>query len=304
MDSLETLNLELRTASADLFEKVESWFNALFLQIPNLVLALIIFVLAIFVSRFLSRTVRKVVGKYSSNKTIINLAANVVSVVFSIIIGLIILSIFNLDNAVNKFLATAGILGLAVGLALQDPLTNLFSGVLMSVRNMYNIGDIVETNGYFGTINTISLRSTVLTTPQGQFVTIPNKNVIQNPMVNFTFLGSRRVDLRCGVSYGEDLDRVKKVAEEAASQLEGLDKDRPVRCYFTEFGDSSINFVLQIWTDFKVQPDFLKFQSDAVIAIKRAFDREDILIPFPIRTLDFGIKGGVALNKMVGHIQD
>ncbi len=299
MDTIQTLNLELQSASGELVNKVEGWISALVLQLPNLVLATLIFLAGVVITRFMRRGVKKTVARYSDNQTIVNLASNVTAVIFSVILGLIILSVFNLDGAVNKFLATAGILGLAVGLALQDPLTNLFSGVLMSVRDMYNIGDIVETNGFFGTIQTISLRSTVIATPQGQRVTIPNKDVIQNPLINYSILGNRRLDLVCGVSYGEDLEEVERIVLDCTTTIDGVNTDKPIKCYFTGFGDSSIDLVLQVWTEYARQPDFLKFKSDAIKSIKKAFDKSDISIPFPIRTLDFGIKGGVPLKSML-----
>ena len=93
-------------------------------------------------------------------------------------------------------LAGAGIAGLAIGFALQDPLANLFSGVMMSVRELYRKDDLIKSGDFFGTIDKISLRSTRIQTLDGQEVVIPNKDVLQSPLTNFTVNGSRRVDLR------------------------------------------------------------------------------------------------------------
>lgn len=229
----------------------------------------------------------------------INLVSNLTSVILAIIILFIVLSIFNLNSTINKLLATAGVLGLAIGLALQDPLNNLFSGVFMSVKKLYNIGDLVETNGYFGKISSIDLRTTKLILPTGEEVIIPNKEVVQNPLKNFSITGQRRIDLTCGVSYGDDLEKVKTLTLNTIKSIKDIAANKPIEFMFTEFGDSSVNFVVRFWIQKTNQAEFLDVKSDAIIAIKSAFDQEDIMIPFPIRTIDFGIRSGVPLNEMM-----
>lgn len=102
-----------------------------------------------------------------------------------------------------------------------------------------------------------------------------------------------------GISYGEDLERVRDIAIEAVKNIPHINKEKDIDLAYLEFGDSSINFRIMIWVEFITQVEFLKSRSEAIIAIKKAFDKEDIMIPFPIRTLDFGIKGGEKLNEML-----
>ncbi|WP_235297898.1 mechanosensitive ion channel family protein [Portibacter marinus] len=282
-----------------LVEKLGDWLDAIVLNLPNLVIAIVIGVLAYFLSTYVRKLSVKATHRFTSNKTILNLVSNLTSVIFTIIVLFIILSVFNLSSTINKILATAGVLGLAVGLALQDPITNLFSGVFMSVRKLYAIGDIVETNGHFGTIKDIDLRATKLRTPDGHDVVIPNRDVIQNPLENYTSSGERRIDLSCGVSYGDDLEKVEEITLDAIKGLEGLMEYKPVEVMFTEFGDSSINFTVRYWIEAGTQKDYTLAKSNGIRAIKKAFDANDIMIPFPIRTLDFGIKGGVPMSKML-----
>ena len=129
-------------------------------------------------------------------------------------------------------------------------------------------------------------------------VIIPNKTIFQSPIENYTTLGKRRIDLELGISYGDDLDLVKKVTLAAVKDIEGISTEDPTKMFFTSFGDSSINLVLQLWFSTRDDANFLEIRSQAIIAIKKAYDEEKISIPFPIRTLDFGIKGGVALNEV------
>lgn len=93
----------------------------------------------------------------------------------------IVLGILGLDRALTSLLAGAGVVGLAVGLAVQEPLMNLFSGILMSTKSLYNVGDLIETNGYFGKIKKVNLRSTILEQVSGEEVLLPNKSIIHPP---------------------------------------------------------------------------------------------------------------------------
>lgn len=282
-----------------LVKKLGGWVDTIVLNLPNMIIAILVAIIAYFISKLIRKATVKATKKITTNKTILNLVSNLTSVVFTIVVIFVILSIFNLNSTINKILATAGVLGLAVGLALQDPITNLFSGVFMSVRKLYAIGDVVESNGYFGTIKDIDLRNTKIRTPQGHDVVIPNKSVIQNPLENFTSSGERRIDLSCGVSYGDDLAKVEEIAKKAIERLDFLMEYKPIEVVFSEFGDSSINFNLRYWIEASTQGDFLSAKSEGIKALKKAFDENNIMIPFPIRTLDFGIKGGVPMNKML-----
>ena len=272
-----------------LLDKLSGWMDTIILTLPNLVLAALFLTASIFLSRRLKKVSKKLLHKFSANKTVVDLLSNLAVAVFILIALFVILSILNLSDAVAALLGTAGVAGLAVGLALQHPLVNLFSGVLMSVREYYKVGDWVETNGFFGIIQKISLRATVILTPDGQEIIIPNKEVLEKPLKNFTHNPQRRVDISCGVSYSDDLEKVKAVALKAIEESE-IDRAPgfPVQIFFTEFGDSSINFTLRFWKSNSAQKDYLEARDAAIIALKKAFDQHGISIPFPIRTLELG----------------
>jgi small conductance mechanosensitive channel len=111
--------------------------------------------------------------------------------------------------------------------------------------------------------------------------------VFENPITNFTAPGERRVDLKAGVSYGDDLDKVKRVAVEAIGAVSARKPDREVELFFQDFGDSSINFVVRFWIEFaSKQSDYLRAQSEAIERLKKAFDENGVTMPFPTQTLD------------------
>ncbi|MDR9364382.1 MAG: mechanosensitive ion channel family protein [Balneolaceae bacterium] len=290
--------LDMNEAYQIVAGKLETWLSATIEMLPNLALALLVLVVFYVIGKMLRKFVRTLLEKATTNKTVIDLAETVMSVLIIGIGVFFALSILNLDGTVTSLLAGAGIIGLALGFAFQDIAANFISGLLLSIRHPFGIGDIIKSNDYFGTVQKLNLRNTIIKTPQGQIVYIPNKVVYENPFTNYTKNKERRIDLECGISYGDDLEKVKKVATEAIESIEKRNQNRKVEFFFKEFGGSSINFVVRFWVDFRSNPDFWEPQSDAIIALKKAFDENDIMIPFPIRTLDFGIRGGEKLNTM------
>lgn len=262
-----------------------------------MILAALVFVLGLFLSKLLKRTAKRLINRVSNQTTINNLFASFIHILFVCITLFITLSILKLEKAVASMLAGAGILGLALAFAFQDIAANFISGIFITFRRPIRIGDIVKLQDYMGKIINITLRDTELLTFQGQYVIIPNKQIIQNPIENYSMLGKRRMDLVVGVSYGEDLGKVKSIVLDAVKNI-SVRTDDEITFFYDEFGDSSINFEVRIWIKEPEQPIWLQGRSEAIIAIKKAFDENGITIPFPIRTLDFGIKGGEKLGDI------
>ena len=290
---------EINDAYGLIAGKVETWITGFIEMLPNLVVALIILIVFYVIGKFARKGVSNLLGRVSVNKTITNLLETIISISIIGIGVFIALSILQLDGAVTSLLAGAGIIGLALGFAFQDIASNFISGVILSIRHPFGIGDIISTNDFYGTVVKLNLRNTILRTVTGQIVYIPNKAVFEKPLENFTSTGERRIDLSCGISYGDDLEKAREVATEAVNNLEHVQSNRGIEFYFDEFGSSSINFKIRFWVAFAKNPDFWDARSEAIIAISKAFNANDIMIPFPIRTLDFGIKGGEKLNTML-----
>lgn len=291
--------MELDNVYDTLVGKLEMWLRSAIEMLPNLAMALIVVVIFYALAKVIKNTVGRLLGKITQNKTVTGLVQTIISVVVLAAGFFFALSILNLDGAVTSLLAGAGILGLALGFAFQDIASNFISGVLLSIRHPFGIGDIIETNDYFGTVQKLNLRNTIIRTPQGQIIFMPNKSVYENPLINFTKTGVRRIDLECGVSYGDDLEKARKVAIEAIEGLDARDKTKDIELYYDSFGGSSVDFKLRFWIDFDKLPQYLGARSEAMIKLKKAFDENDIMIPYPIRTLDFGIRGGEKLDSML-----
>ncbi|HET8809643.1 MAG TPA: mechanosensitive ion channel family protein, partial [Flavobacteriaceae bacterium] len=242
----------------------------------------------VFFGKFIKNICRKLFRKITDNEGLRKLAATFVYVVVVCVGAFIALSVLNLDGTVTSLLAGAGIVGLALAFAFQEIASNYMAGTMMSIQKPFKVGDLIESNDYFGKVLHIHLRTTEMMTLQGQIVLIPNADVFKKPIVNYSKSGRRRVDLKVGVSYSQDLALAKEVALKAIKNIEGI-KEEEVTLFYEEFDDSSINFSIRYWMPFTNKNFEYKAKVDeGVMAIKAAFDQAGINIPFPIRTLDFG----------------
>ncbi|MBT8286156.1 MAG: mechanosensitive ion channel family protein [Flavobacteriaceae bacterium] len=286
---------ELQSSFDILLNKLSDWGSAFVENLPNILLAIGVLLAAYFVARYTSKGVSKLVSKRVPQKSITNLISNLTTVIV-VLFGLFLaLSILDLNDALMSLLTGAGVAGLVVGLALQGALSNTISGVVLSFRKNIRIGDWIETNGFAGEVVKINLNNFIIKEADNNKVIIPNKTILENPIKNFTLTNRMRVVLGCGVGYESDLDFVenltKNTVKEAIDQVESVDD---VEFYFEEFGGSSINFIIRFYITSESAIEKLRAKNTVIKALKKAFDKEGINIPFPIRTLEFNT--GLNLN--------
>jgi len=201
-------DINIKEAVNNMFNKVEGWIEAFATLLPNMAIAFLLLILFVILAKFSKRLLSKLLGKATDNKVLENLFG---TITYYIVLGLgifIILGILGLDKTVTSLLAGVGVIGLALGFAFQDISANFISGIILAFKTPFRVGDVVELNGIMGTVEKTNIRVTVVHTFQGQEVYIPNKDVMQNPIYNYTKLGKRRIDLSVGVSYSDDLKKV------------------------------------------------------------------------------------------------
>lgn len=268
--------------------QLESWYNGFIENLPNLAIAILVILISYFLSKWLNKGTQRLLKNKVNQIAVRRLIGKAVASI--IIIGgiFIALNVMELDKTVQAIITGAGVSGLVIGLALQGTLSNTLSGIHLSFRKMVNIGDWVETNGYEGEIVSIDLNKFVLREADNNTVIIPNKLIIENPLKNYGLTKTMRVIINCGVGYESDLEHVRKVAKQAiVDNFKQINSPEEVEFYYREFGDSSINFVLRFYYDIENGVQKLINTSEAIIILKKAFDKEGINIPFPIRTIQF-----------------
>jgi len=294
---------KIETYTTDLMNKVSTWLESLITMLPNFVVAVLVLLLTIVVAKLVRKFTYRMMRKISRNEAINRLISSI-SFFLTIAFGVFVsLRILNLDKTVTSLLAGLGIVGLALGFAFKDIAANFIAGIYLAVKSPINVGDIIDYQGERGFVKEIGLRSSTLKTFQGQDVLIPNRLIMQEKYTHFSINGERRIDLDVGISYGDDLEKVEKVAIKAIEKIPYLQQDKAVDLYYKEFGDSAIIFSIRYWVEYKID-DYLRYlraQSQGIKNIKKAFDENDITITFPIRTLDFGIKGGKSLANMISQ---
>lgn len=294
-------SMDTFTSALDLIKgKLISWLQNAVLLLPNFLISLLVVSIAYFLATLAGKGVRNILSRFIRNTSLVRFIATITRISVLLMGVMTALQVLQLDRAVTSLLTGVGILGLVLGFAFQDMAANFFSGVVLVFKDdrPFKVNDIVETQGTMGIVREINLRESVIETFTGQWVFVPNKNLLQEHVINYSMCGRRRIDLTVGVSYGDDLKKVKKIAVEAIKQIDKVDPSQ-IEFYYDTFDNSSINFSIVFWIPFKKQSDYLIARSDAIMRIKSAFDANEITIPFPIQTLDFGIKGGLSLGDVL-----
>ncbi|HEY0511917.1 MAG TPA: mechanosensitive ion channel family protein [Thermoanaerobaculia bacterium] len=280
--------------------KVMGWGRDFVLLLPNLAVAVAVLVgfwlLAKLARNLLTRLLRRVSHSEQVNR-VLGQAVFLALVAAGLFIAL---GILGLQKTVASLLAGAGIVGLALGFAFQDIAANFMAGIYLSIEHPFRAGHLIRSKDIEGVVKRVHLRWTEIRAPEGQIVLVPNKQIFENPITNYSATGQRRVDLKVGVSYGDDLEKVRRVAVKAIETMAERKAETEVELFFQELGDSAINLVVRFWIDFTAkQSDYLHAKSEAIERLKRAFDDNGITMPFPTRTLDFGVKGGENLADVL-----
>jgi len=275
----------------NLIDKLQGWLSSAIQSIPNLILAILVMALSYFIAKYTKKLVLKLVGNRVSQQSIANIIAKIAAVVV-VLAGLFLaLGILNLGKMLTSLLAGAGVVGLAIGLALQGTLSNTFAGVVISFRERIQLGNWVETNGFSGEVIDVNLKEFVLKEADNNLVIIPNKMILENPLKNYSLTTKMRVVLECGVGYESDLEQVEQLTKQTiANAFEQVENADDVEFYYTEFGGSSINYMIRFWIDAESMLEKLNAKTKAIIEIKKAYDKAEVNIPFPIRTLQFDNK--------------
>jgi len=242
----------------------------------NLVTAILIFYIGKWIVGILVRALRKLLEKNDVDATLTSFVSNLVRM--ALLVFVVIAAITKLGVPSAQFVAVVGAAGLAVGLALQGSLSNFAAGVLIVLFRPYKVGDYVEAAGISGTIEQVQILTTILKTPDNKKIIVPNGQIMDSIITNYSANDMRRVDMTVGVSYDDDLDKVRRTLEELVAAEDRILDDPACTIAVSELGDSSVNFVLRPWVK---TADYWGVHFDLTEAIKKRFDQEGISFPFP-----------------------
>ncbi len=194
--------------------------------------------------------------------------------------GLMVLSQFGVQTA--SLIAVLGAAGLAIGLALQGTLSNVAAGVMILIFRPFKIGDYVEAGGKAGTVKAVTLFITEMATPDNVQIIVPNSQIWGSSVVNYSFHGTRRVDLALGIGYEDNIGMaVEAIKQTIAADERVLQEPEPMVAV-SELANSSVNLVIRIWCQ---AADYWPLKFDMTRALKEKMDSEGISIPYPQRTV-------------------
>ncbi len=259
----------------DIIETCKNYVALYGLDVIAAIAILILGRIAAGVSRSITRHVMQ---KSKVDETLISFCTNLVYV--SVLTFMAIAALGKIGVQTASFVAIIGAAGLAVGLALQGSLSNFASGVLLIIFRPIRTGDFVKAGGESGIVEEIGIFITVLRSPDNKTMIIPNSKLTGDNITNFTTKATRRVDLVVGVSYSENLDKVKNVLEDILNADARVLKDPAYTIGVLELADSSVNFAVRPWVK---TADYWDVFFSINETVKKRFDAEGICIPFPQR---------------------
>jgi small conductance mechanosensitive channel len=241
----------------------------------NVLVALVILVIALYLARILSGVVRKMLDHRKIPLGVVQLFTQLTY--WTIIVSGTILALQRFFN-ITAFLAGLGIAGLTVGLALQDVMKNFVAGVILLVQQPFRVGETIGIKGFDGTITAIDLRATEMRASDGRMVILPNSDVLVNPIINYSRTSQRQVELSLNLPLTSDPDTVKQILMTAGENIAGFLYQPEPAVVFVNLTNSALEVKLSFWVDVK-QNDVGRVKEAVLLKIKSAFNEQGIEIP-------------------------
>lgn len=251
----------------------------------NVLLAIVVFIVGRFIIKYTIKALRKITQKRQVEATLTSFLNSLISISLNVLLAIIIIGILGIDT--SSFLALFASAGLAIGMALSGTLQNFAGGVLIMLLKPFKVGDVIEAQGFTGTVKEIQIFNTVLATFDNQIIIIPNGPLSTGCLKNSTKASTRRVDINVEVAYGTNPDDVRKVLMDIIDADERIMRGDMYDPYIpmTTMGTSSITFQMRIWAK---ASDYWQVKFETNEKVYRELNKAGIEIPF--QQMDVHIK--------------
>ncbi|MCD6286778.1 MAG: mechanosensitive ion channel family protein [Anaerolineae bacterium] len=250
--------------------------------VPRLIVALMVFVVTLLLSRPVTRAVKQTALKHIDNDEMVGLLSGIIR--WSIISTGLLVALDQVNFDITGFVAGLGIAGITVGFALQDIARNFVAGLLLFVRRPFQVGSAVKIGGFSGIVQEIATRDTMLRTWDGEQVIISNSSVLENPISNYSALSLRRRTVIIGLGYGQNAQEAMRLFAEAVRETPGVQGEPAPSVYAEALDDSTMRLAARFWIDTK-KDDLFKVHSDVVVALSLAAEQSGIELPYPIQSI-------------------
>jgi len=242
----------------------------------NALMALAIFVVGRWIAFQIANILQKTLLARNLDAALVHFVRSLAY--WALLVFVLVAALGQMGLQTASFVAIIGAAGLAIGLALQGSLSNFASGVLLLAFKPFKAGDYVEVANTAGSIEKIQIFTTELVTPDNKQIIIPNSSITSGTITNYSAKETRRVDLKIGISYDDDIDKARELIFDEISKDERILKDpEPVVLVMT-LADSSVNFAVRSWA---ATSDYWPIYTSLTESIKKRFDKDGVSIPYP-----------------------
>ena len=262
---------------------IENIVNKFVNFMSNLFFAIIIILISFKLIDLLVNKLKKKKTFYKIDKSNQTFILSLVSIILKILILIIAVAVLGIP--MSTVVAVIGSCGLALGLALQGGLSNIAGGIMIIFFKPFKVGDYIETEKVEGTVKEINIFNTVLVTIDNRVITLPNGNLSNSIITNYSYMTERQLDLEICVSYNNDIEKIKKILLDIASNNEYVIKEKDILVRLKKHGEDSLVFVYRMWVK---KENYWTLKYDILENIKVTFDKNNISIPY--KQLDVHIK--------------
>lgn len=231
----------------EFYDNVTLYFR---LNYINLGIILLFLVIGFILSNFIQRRIKLRLANKSPNHITANFTSQIVGFILKTLVVFITLYLLGLSSFTNKLLAGAGLLTFVIGFALKDIGENFLAGIILAFKSPFRLDDLIEVNGIIGHVQDISIRETLIKTPDGKDVFLPNSIILKNPLYNYTLDGFLRYEFTVGIAYENDPTAAIKLILETINNVDGVLKgDRKPNISISELATNTINIKVMFWID-------------------------------------------------------
>ncbi|NMP17102.1 MULTISPECIES: mechanosensitive ion channel domain-containing protein [unclassified Thalassotalea] len=243
---------------------------------PKLVGAILVWIVGSWVIKGIMLALNKALEKGDVDQSLKPFIRGLCQALLKVLLVITVLSMLGIE--MTSFIAILGAAGLAIGMALSGTLQNFAGGVMILIFKPYEIGDVIDAQGYIGKVSEIQIFNTIMKTPDNKTIIIPNGPLATGSMINYSTEETRRVDWTFGIGYGDDVDQAKQVMRKLCDADERILKDPEVFIAVSELADSSVNFAVRAWVD---AADYWDVYFAMNEQIYKVFNQEGLNIPYP-----------------------
>jgi len=243
---------------------------------PKLIGAIAVWIIGGWIIKVIVNGFGKGMDKAGTDASLKPFLLSLVGALLKVMLVISVLSMLGIQ--MTSFIAILGAAGLAVGMALSGTLQNFAGGVMILIFKPFKVGDVINAQGFVGSVSEIQIFNTILKTPDNKTIIIPNGGLSTGSMTNFSTEARRRVDWTIGVGYGDDLDKARQVIKKLCDDDSRILKDPEVFIAVSELADSSVNFAVRAWVE---AGDYWGVYFDMNENVYKTFDKEGLNIPYP-----------------------